>query len=247
MNRGANLYLIGAVSGTTLIGAAIVTFVLLVSVQALEGWPISGLGLRGGGSESAVENARAVGRSPEAVRPGPSATPRRSPSVADAVGIRSSTDRSGNRRAGRGGGGLKSGATGTAAVSPASTTAVRGSSNPPSSVGPAPSPAPTEAAPATGSRPESGRDRGTGAVRAAADREKGGAAGAQREAETPPVTNGSSAGKPGPPAGRGRGRSRARARSTAAGPPGLTKAGPGRSGQHPPSSAGSAPALGKSP
>ena len=43
MIRQAHTYLAGAVSGTALVAAAIVVFVLLVSVQAVKDWPLSGL------------------------------------------------------------------------------------------------------------------------------------------------------------------------------------------------------------
>lgn len=48
--RQAQTYFAGAVSGTALIGAAVVAFVLLVSMQALKDWPLAGIGL--GGDES---------------------------------------------------------------------------------------------------------------------------------------------------------------------------------------------------
>jgi hypothetical protein len=44
MIRQAHAYLAGAVSGTALIAAAVVVFVLLVSAQAFRDWPIPGLG-----------------------------------------------------------------------------------------------------------------------------------------------------------------------------------------------------------
>jgi hypothetical protein len=50
--RQARTYLLGAVSGTALIGAAVVAFVLLVSAQALRDWPIAGLELGGSGEAS---------------------------------------------------------------------------------------------------------------------------------------------------------------------------------------------------
>jgi hypothetical protein len=52
MIRQAHTYFAGAVSGSVLIAAAVVAFVLLVSVQALRDWPLADLG--GGGSETAV-------------------------------------------------------------------------------------------------------------------------------------------------------------------------------------------------
>lgn len=47
--RQAQTYFASAVSGTALIGAAIVAFVLLVSLQALRDWPLAGIGGTGGG------------------------------------------------------------------------------------------------------------------------------------------------------------------------------------------------------
>ncbi len=49
MIRQAHTYLAGAVSGTALIAAAVVAFVLLVSLQALRDWPLAGIG--GGGRQ----------------------------------------------------------------------------------------------------------------------------------------------------------------------------------------------------
>ena len=54
MVRQAHTYLAGAVSGTALIGAAVVAFVLLVSLQALRDWPLAGIGR--GGDSSAVSS-----------------------------------------------------------------------------------------------------------------------------------------------------------------------------------------------
>ena len=56
MIRQAHTYLAGAVSGTALIAAAVVAFVLLVSLQALRDWPLAGIG--GGGDTSAVSTGR---------------------------------------------------------------------------------------------------------------------------------------------------------------------------------------------
>lgn len=50
MIRQAHTYLLGAMSGTALIAAAVVVFVVLVSAQAFKDWPLSALG--GGGDES---------------------------------------------------------------------------------------------------------------------------------------------------------------------------------------------------
>jgi len=51
MVRQAHTYLVGAMSGATLIAAAIAVFVVLVTAQVFQDWPIAGLG--GGGEDSA--------------------------------------------------------------------------------------------------------------------------------------------------------------------------------------------------
>jgi hypothetical protein len=56
MIRQAHTYLVGAVSGTALIGAAVITFVMLVSLQALKDWPLAGIG--GGGDGAAVSTGQ---------------------------------------------------------------------------------------------------------------------------------------------------------------------------------------------
>src|SRR4051794_24438896 len=52
MIRQAHTYLAGAVSGTALVAAAVVAFVLLVSFQALRDWPLAGIGI--GGDDTAT-------------------------------------------------------------------------------------------------------------------------------------------------------------------------------------------------
>jgi hypothetical protein len=54
MVRQAHTYLVGAMSGATLIAVAIAVFVFLVSAQVFRDWPISGLG----GSEGSVSKAQ---------------------------------------------------------------------------------------------------------------------------------------------------------------------------------------------
>jgi hypothetical protein len=54
----ARTYLAGAVSGAALIAAAVVAFVLLVSVQGLRDWPLAGLG--GGDESGSVSPAQPV-------------------------------------------------------------------------------------------------------------------------------------------------------------------------------------------
>ncbi|HEY6550671.1 MAG TPA: hypothetical protein VIY71_05665 [Solirubrobacterales bacterium] len=58
MVRQAHTYLAGAVSGTALIAAAVVAFVLLVSLQALRDWPLAGI--TGGSDDSAVSSGQAA-------------------------------------------------------------------------------------------------------------------------------------------------------------------------------------------
>jgi hypothetical protein len=58
--RQARIYLAGAVSGTALIAAAVVAFVVLVSLQSLRDWPLAGLG--GGGKEAAESGSVAPGQ-----------------------------------------------------------------------------------------------------------------------------------------------------------------------------------------
>ena len=60
MIRQAHTYMVGAVSGATLIALAIAVFVLLVSAQVFRGWPIAALGDSGGGSVG-VSDARPAG------------------------------------------------------------------------------------------------------------------------------------------------------------------------------------------
>jgi hypothetical protein len=60
MVRQAHTYLVGAVSGATLIAVAIAAFVLLVSAQVFGDWPIAGLG---GAKETAVHESQPVGGS----------------------------------------------------------------------------------------------------------------------------------------------------------------------------------------
>ncbi len=52
MARQARNYLAGAVSGTALIGLAVVAFVMLVSLQTLRNWPLAALGIGGEGDPS---------------------------------------------------------------------------------------------------------------------------------------------------------------------------------------------------
>src|SRR5262245_43274000 len=58
MVRQAHTYLAGAVSATALVSAAVVAFVLLVSLQALKDWPLAALG---GDDDAALSPARPAG------------------------------------------------------------------------------------------------------------------------------------------------------------------------------------------
>ncbi len=64
MIRHSQSYLFGAISGTAVIAAAVVCFILFVSAQALRDWPISDLNFGGGGNDSAaVAPAKSLGGS----------------------------------------------------------------------------------------------------------------------------------------------------------------------------------------
>ncbi len=60
MIRQAHTYLVGAVSATGLIAAAVVAFVVLVSLQALQDWPLVALGGGSGTDSSSVAPARPI-------------------------------------------------------------------------------------------------------------------------------------------------------------------------------------------
>ena len=79
MIRQAQTYLVGAVSGTTLIAAAVVAFVALVSLQALRDWPLSGLA-GGDSGAAAVSAGHPVKHGPTfGVGAGKAATPDKAP------------------------------------------------------------------------------------------------------------------------------------------------------------------------
>ena len=61
MIRQAHTYLAGAVSGTALVAAAVVAFVLLVSFQALKDWPLAGISIGGGDSAATAPSAPGSG------------------------------------------------------------------------------------------------------------------------------------------------------------------------------------------
>jgi hypothetical protein len=61
--RHSQSYLFGAISGTAVIAAAVVFFILFVSTQALRDWPISNLNFGGGNDSAAVSPAQSLGGS----------------------------------------------------------------------------------------------------------------------------------------------------------------------------------------
>lgn len=81
MIRQAHTYLAGAVSGTALVAAAVVAFVLLVSFQALKDWPLAGINIGGGDSTVSSPNSgdaaaptAGAGSAGSAVAGGPAST-----------------------------------------------------------------------------------------------------------------------------------------------------------------------------
>ena len=94
-------YVVGAISGTATIAAAIVAFVMLVSLSTLQDWPISGLGLPFGNGDSGGAT-----RAPESRTPAPKRTAAIAPSTSlgatRAARVAAGTERHGH--AGVGGG-----------------------------------------------------------------------------------------------------------------------------------------------
>ncbi len=79
MIRQARTYLFGAVSATSLIAAAVVAFVALVSLQALRDWPLAGLA-GGDSGTAAVSAGHPVKHGPTVgVGAGKAATPEKAP------------------------------------------------------------------------------------------------------------------------------------------------------------------------
>ena len=79
MIRQARTYLFGAVSATSLIVAAVVAFVALVSLQALRDWPLAGLA-EGDSGTAAVSAGHPVKHGPTfGVGAGKAATPEKAP------------------------------------------------------------------------------------------------------------------------------------------------------------------------
>jgi uncharacterized membrane protein YgcG len=79
MNRLAHSYVVGATAGMSLIAAAVVGFVLLVSMQAMQEWPVSGLNVGIGNDD------KGIGVSP--ARELPSTAPAQSPTLSGPVGV----------------------------------------------------------------------------------------------------------------------------------------------------------------
>jgi hypothetical protein len=82
--RQAHTYMVGAVSGATLIAIAIAVFVLLVSAQVFRDWPIAALG--DGGGSTGVSDARAASSGPAVAAPASAAATAKSahaPTVAN--------------------------------------------------------------------------------------------------------------------------------------------------------------------
>ena len=102
MIRHSQSYLFGAISGTAVIAAAVVCFILFVSAQALRDWPISNLNFGGGNESAAVAPAESLGGSsanaaatnlngPVTATPPTVAAPRPRPAAAPAPGLRTGT------------------------------------------------------------------------------------------------------------------------------------------------------------
>lgn len=163
MIRQAHTYLAGAVSGTALIGAAVVAFVLLVSLQALRDWPLAGIG---GGSEAAVSSGQpAGGEGTAAAAAGASAAPG---AAAGAANRQAQSKAGGNpvERVGDGG-------TSTGAGAPPGT-APPAAELPAPTPGSAGSPSPAASAPASGSGNGSGNGGGGSGTSSSGDGGAGG-------------------------------------------------------------------------
>ncbi len=154
MAQQARNYLTGAVSGTALIGLAVVAFVMLVSLQTLRDWPLAGLGL-GGGADSNVGSTTAPSGPPvfSAASVG-RGTP---PTSAAGVGTRS-----GGTFAGNGNDSASPGVASPLASSPSAPAAESPAGSPADAGGSSPS-SPTSSAASSGS--SSSRSSGGGAAK----------------------------------------------------------------------------------
>src|SRR6476619_5900228 len=98
MIRQAHTYLVGAMSGATLIAIAIAAFVLLVSAQVFRDWPVAALG---NGDEGSISQSQSAGGAPAGVQ-----------GAALGAGAGAATAAGGaNGEAGRGGGSAPAGTT----------------------------------------------------------------------------------------------------------------------------------------
>ncbi|HYG95666.1 MAG TPA: hypothetical protein VD741_01035, partial [Solirubrobacterales bacterium] len=73
MIRQAKNYMVGALSGAGLIAAALVAFVLLVSAQVFEEWPLAGL--NGADEETSVSAAQPAAAGPGVAAAAPALAP----------------------------------------------------------------------------------------------------------------------------------------------------------------------------
>lgn len=97
MIRQARTYLVGAMSGTVLIGAAIAVFVVLVSAQVFRDWPVASLG-SGGPDEVKVSDAKSASASTSAADAGGAPAAKAAPTIATpATGRAPAGGNAGNR------------------------------------------------------------------------------------------------------------------------------------------------------
>ena len=179
MIRHSQSYLFGALSGTAVIAAAVVFFILLVSAQALRDWPISDLNLGGSDSSTAVSPAQSLG--------GSSASPAAKNLNGPITGAPAKA--APVVKAGGGGSGHQASGHANHAGTVAPQTQIQGSrgvdSAPveqPSSTSPAPAPAPTTGG---GSSPA-----GTGTASPSPSPAGGNSTGAGQETSSPPSSSG---------------------------------------------------------
>src|SRR5690348_16899651 len=75
VNRFTQSYVVGAMSGTAMVVAAVVAFVLLISFQAVRDWPGNGISIGIGHDESGVAVGPARKAPPGVGNPVPAARP----------------------------------------------------------------------------------------------------------------------------------------------------------------------------
>lgn len=153
MKSWAQTYLVGSLLGTTLIVAALVAFVALVSLNAPGEWPTPSLGL-GGGGDAGVSGAVAVGGARSATG-GLASNPSGGPSVATgkAIGAARAPGPELHNGNGRPGGAETVAPPEKVAVAPASAEVVARNSGPRAPEGAAPAPPPSTNPTETGSAP----------------------------------------------------------------------------------------------